>query len=958
VAGSQASETKRARHQTRHVSGSVTWNVVNLVCREAGEDAVERMLDLAGLSGRRRHLEDDNSWISFAEGRALFDAATAVLGDEHALRRVGAAIARQDMTSEVVALLRSLGSPGEVLRHIDQVVPKFCTVVRMEADQIGDGFAVLSARNLDGFPRFGAFCDFTVGLLEQAPLPFDLPPALVIEEACEGDGADRCVFRVMWEDEATPARPPNTVDSLTAELAVLATRFETFQETASDLVCVDDMAAVLARITQRAGLSVRAPRHVLVVQPTPGAPFQIHADGCTDEEAESLAAEILAPEPDDHGGARLIVEVASGRRVYGRLAAVYDEGVSFFETERNLLASYARLAAAALDGATALEESRSQTATAQALLGLARQLVAVGDEREMAQRLVHAVPTIVSCEMAGVCLWDPAAQGLRVTAVHGVSPSAAAVLESLVITQHDTAQLTAMVDQPGARFLDRTTADPFVAGLLSIVDAGAVAVVPIRSNDEFLGVVAAAIDSDVSALEDDPQLVARLEGLADLAATALHNARLVEHIKHQAHYDSITGLPNKRLLEARLADALGERRHCAVLFVDLDRFKNVNDSLGHEVGDQLLAEVGERLLAVVRDGDTLARLGGDEFAILLTPIADRGVVSAVADRIHAVLEEPFVLDGHRLFVTASMGLAVAPDDGEDCPSLLKKADVAMYRAKEKGRNRHVFYRPGLDRDLSSRLRLESDLHLAVDRGELHVQYQPQVDLGAHRIVGVEALVRWRHPELGLVRPDVFIPLAEETGLIVDIDRWVLNEACRQARAWADAGLDLTMAVNVSNRDLRAMGFLHGVPAALREHGLPAERLELEVTEHVVDGGERRLLEVLEGLRAYGVRLAIDDFGTGNSGLARLRKCPIHTLKIDRSFVQEVKGPGVHAPLLAAMVGMAHDLGLTVVGEGIETEDQADYLRGRGCDLAQGFYFSRPVDPEAIPPLVAAPLSPA
>jgi diguanylate cyclase (GGDEF)-like protein len=475
----------------------------------------------------------------------------------------------------------------------------------------------------------------------------------------------------------------------------------------------------------------------------------------------------------------------------------------------------------------------------------------------------------------------------------------------------------------------------------------ATAVVPIEANGELLGVVNAAVEHSPERLRADVNLLERLTSLADIAATALQNARLLERIRHQAFYDLITGLPNKRLLEDRVAAALAQAERTGIgftlFFLDLDRFKNVNDTLGHAAGDQLLKQVAERLLATVRVEDTVARLGGDEFAVLLPRIESVDVATVVADKVWAALQEPFLLGHQQLFITSSIGLAIAPHDGDHYDTLLKHADIAMYRAKQQGRNRYAAYSPSLHEDLSHLLKLESDLHGALSGDQLRVYFQPQVSLADGSIAAVEALVRWEHPQLGLLGPDSFLSIAEETGLIVEIDAWVLREACRQARRWLDDGLPpLRVGVNLSTRDLHDPALIDAVATSLGRSGLDAGCLQLEVTERVVGAVSDQVLETMARLRGLGVSLAVDDFGTGSSGLSSLRNCPVDTLKIDKSFVQEVTSDQPDVPLLAAMIGLADDLGLSVVAEGVETTHQADFLRRHRCDLAQGYLFGRPM----------------
>ena len=933
----------------RHISGSTTWNIVNLVRRRLSEEGVERLLDLAGESRSASELEDDATWSSYWQGKALFEAAAEVLGDLHAPRHVGASIARADMTSEVAALLRSLGSPGELLRSIAQVAPKFCTVVKMEALEIGSHHALIGAVSVDGYPRYELLCDFTIGLLSQAPLPLDLPPAFVTEERCELRGDPSCVFRVAWEQEQVDRDAPGQVSATeAAERAVLAARLETFQATAADLVSADDVATVLARITARAGLAVRAPRHLLVVQTTPDAPLQIHHQGFRDEDAERVAVELMGDAPDDHGGSRLIAEVASARRRYGRLAAIYDEGITFLPTEHLQLAAYGRLAAAALDSATALEESRTQAASARALFDLARALANVGTQGDVAERLAAAVRVVVDCDTSVVGLWDADSTTLRVAACTGLVPEVEDLLRSVAMSREDSSSLSEMLERPEPQFLDVATADEFLRGLLSATGVTAAVVVPIVSNGELLGVVNAAVTHSPERLRADGHLLERLTSLADIAATALQNARLLERIRHQALYDLITGLPNKRLLEDRVAAALEQAERTGtgftLFFLDLDRFKNVNDTLGHAVGDQLLKQVAQRLLATLRAEDTVARLGGDEFAVLLPRIESVDVATVVADKVWAALQEPFLLGSQQLFITSSIGLAVAPHDGDHYDTLLKHADIAMYRAKQQGRNRYAAYSPSLHEDLSHLLKLESDLHGALAGDQLRLYFQPQVSLVDGLVAGVEVLVRWQHPQLGLLGPDSFLSIAEETGLIVEIDAWVLREACSQARRWLDDGLPpLRVGVNLSTRDLHDPALVDAVATALGKSRLEAAHLQLEVTERVVGAGSDQILDAMSRLRGLGVSLAVDDFGTGSSGLSSLRNCPVDTLKIDKTFVQEVTIDQPDVPLLAAMISLARDLRLSVIAEGVETPEQADFLRRHACDLAQGYLFGRPMD---------------
>lgn len=419
----------------------------------------------------------------------------------------------------------------------------------------------------------------------------------------------------------------------------------------------------------------------------------------------------------------------------------------------------------------------------------------------------------------------------------------------------------------------------------------------------------------------------------------------------KANFDGLTLLPNRVLALDRLSQALLQLERMesfiGVALVDLDRFKKVNDTLGHVAGDRLLIEAAERLTQAVREGDTVARLGGDEFLILLPGLDQWENAEFIAQRILENFARPFVITSHEFFVTASIGLSIAPEDGRDAQALLKNADIALYKAKDEGRNTCCFFTPAMNEDLRIRQAMENLLVYALDRNELFLVYQPILRLADGTIAGAEALLRWRNPTLGQVPPDRFIPLSEDLGLIEEIGRWVLNQACLQASQWRRL-VPFRLAVNVSSAQLRNLhAFPNAVNAALAASGFSADNLELEVTESIVLDDSTTSRAVLQNLDALGVRLAIDDFGTGYSALSYLKKFPFDTLKIDKSFVHDLPHDEGGVALARAILAMAHALNLEVVAEGIENQEQAVFMTSHGCDFAQGYYFHKPMAPEEL-----------
>jgi diguanylate cyclase (GGDEF)-like protein/PAS domain S-box-containing protein len=458
-------------------------------------------------------------------------------------------------------------------------------------------------------------------------------------------------------------------------------------------------------------------------------------------------------------------------------------------------------------------------------------------------------------------------------------------------------------------------------------------------------------DGFESAIEDSAAPIHDRAGHVIGAVIVFHDvsaARAMSRkMTHFAQHDLLTNLPNRLLLNDRISQSISlarrQNRSIAVFFLDLDRFKYINDSLGHAVGDQLLQSVSKRLLAGVRGSDTISRQGGDEFVILLSEIAHPEDAATSAGKMLLSLNAPHSIGGLDLHIGGSIGISIYPADGEDAETLIKNADTAMYHAKEHGRNNFQFFKTQMNLKAVERQSVESSLRRALERQEFVLHYQPKVSLDTGEIRGVEALIRWRHPDRGLLAPAQFVPIAEDCGLILEIGRWVLGEACRQARDWQDAGLPpLPIAVNVSAVEFRAPGFVEGVRRILTETDIDAQYLELELTESVLMDDAESTAAVLQELKTMGVHLAVDDFGTGYSSLSYLRQFPIDVLKIDQSFVQRITGDPDDSTIVSAIINMGKSLKHLVVAEGVETGEQKAYLLTQSCTQAQGFLFSRPL----------------
>jgi diguanylate cyclase (GGDEF)-like protein len=654
-----------------------------------GQDAVDELLRAAGSTRTAGYLTDITNWISFDEAIALWRAGARVTQNPSLPTLVGRRAARRLSASPVAHLLRSLGSPENLYREIATSATKFSTVVRLETAELRPGFAEIVAVPIEGFPRAPEHCAWTAGMLSGATVLFGVALASVEHDRCAALGAPECRYRVTWSSEARTGadQSEEPVLALRRQLDAMQERLHSMFATASDLIAADEIGEVLGRITDRVAMEVRAPRYLLAVRMEPDGQVHCHHRGFEEDEVAARAEEILAAQISDLPKSWLVAPVRSDRRDYGRLVAAFSTDERFFPQERELLEVYARYAASALDGASALLEAQRRYDQSRALLRLARALATAGTSAEIAQRLADAVPLVVDCDRVGVHLWEAARGELVRRAIATRDPG----------DPRPTGECrrAPTQDDPLERLLSDPRQDPIFVdadngpALLrrEMLAAGEVASihVPLATDEALLGILTVSVRTGPHRLKPGADLLNRLSGIAAQATTALQNGRLVDRITHQALHDQLTGLANRVRFAEVLRKAVNHARQrgdtVTIFYIDLDGFKPVNDAYGHEIGDRLLTAVGRRLKASTRATDVVARLGGDEFAVLISSPASPADADSVLRRLAAAFEDPVMLDGHELHLTASIGCAVFPDDADSADGLLRHADASMFEAK-------------------------------------------------------------------------------------------------------------------------------------------------------------------------------------------------------------------------------------------------------------------------------------
>lgn len=936
--------------EQREAAGITIQLVIERVRTEFGEEGVHRLLELAEETRPLEVLENGRTWHSFATRRRFFDAGAELTGDKEFATSVGASILSSRRSALLRSLLSRLGSPVGILKALPVAQAKFDTACESKLLSIEPGSALIAFHTKDGYTPSPHDCRYAMGLFSQVTALFGMPATAVVHLQCQAEGAEHCLFRVSLP---VGRRARSRLRGRSPATDLVQVQLEDLQLAMADLLQAREVYDVIAKVAEHAGSAVAAQQLLVAVRLGDGSPIEVTAEGFRPETALRLGTAlldtgVLPSRIDDVETFSLVSKVASREHEYGKIVAF--SSAPFIEGEQQLLDSYARLASTALDASVALQVAEVRQHTAEVLGAFAARMILVQDVAGIAAATVEAARQIAGSDRAVVYRHNEEAGALATLAHSGYAGPMADSIEAVVITVEDTSILAQILASPdGAIIYDRATADDYTIMMMDRFGADYFAGVAIRSSMRVFGLLAVTWLKG-NAPGNIDEVARQITAIADQAAGAWEKTLLLEQIHHQASIDTLTGLANRRVFAETLARFLGEEcgPPLTVVFCDVDRFKSVNDALGHAAGDELLVAVGHRLTHCVRSDDLVARLGGDEFTVLMTDVDELWSPDVFASKVREAMDEPISIDGSQVVVRLSMGAVTATPGHATVKDVLRRADAAMYDAKARGGDRLRVFEEDMLLKRSERIELEVSLAEAVtDASQFLVLYEPQVRLSSGKVVGAEALVRWQHPVHGLLTPDRFLPVAEETGLITAIDLHVLRSALATLARWRRDGLALKVSVNFSARTLTSPGLVALVGRELNTAGVPGSRLEIELTESTAIVDPEALSRTLLALRGLDVSLAIDDVGTGYSSLALLHKLPAHKLKIDRSFVQRITEDDASRSVVEAVLLLADRLGQEVVAEGIETAAQEHELKLLGCHLAQGYLYARPASEESL-----------